>query len=161
MVETVNMRLLTIREKAALLAAYIGSKIELNVSRFSFPVEDRIFILYGVTEAAIQVEETGLWYDIVENRYRTHNVFPDKLLLRRLSEITDEDVRVIAKLKGITSETFSIEEVRDNLNVGTLTGREIDYLRSKGYDCGFGEILSLIDAGIAVNQPTLVAHDEW
>lgn len=33
--------------------------------------------------------------------------------------------------------------------------RVVDFLRSRGYDCGYGEIPSLIEAGIAIDKTTL------
>lgn len=98
-----------------------------------------------------------------------------KLFLYRLLSITDEDTFAIARmLLGPCSlsqkyEVFRFEKSidiikRDGNNVKTITITEnsinaenntrilraYDYLRSNGYDLGYGDIKSLIDYNLAI-----------
>ena len=84
-----------------------------------------------------------------------------KLKLKRLSNITDEDALEVCKLLGRYGGTHTAnigrqlvaEYLRKVSNVvGVDWFRILDYLRSKGYDCGYGSIDSLIDAGVAIEQ---------
>lgn len=91
-----------------------------------------------------------------------------KLLLTLLSEITDEDAIEVASRQYDDAARFDrdylVYEGRLIVNEGTGEYHKqhllhcykdmVDYLRSKGYDCGYGEIPSLIDAGIAIKQTT-------
>lgn len=67
-----------------------------------------------------------------------------KLLLSPLSAISDEHAVEVANITE--KKDFSASEITD-------------YLRSKGYDMGYGSIPSLIEAGIALNKTTLVAGE--
>lgn len=90
-----------------------------------------------------------------------------RLILKPLSEISDEDSKgVVGLMAGADYGELDIDDVPEWLNevIGgnsALTADYVsgwqmlllmDFLRSKGYDCGYGEIPSLIKAGIAISQ---------
>jgi len=81
-----------------------------------------------------------------------------KLLLTPLSEITDEDAIEVARLNRV--ETSCPELVGHSIIhwrvkngfVREFNAEMCDYLRSKGYDAGYLNIPSLIEAGIAIKK---------
>ena len=130
---------------------------------------------YGNTADAIEYLSTvdDAWLD------RMANVEVNaKLVLIPLSRITDEDAIEVAKLinpngnpafleysvykngygQPVVSwgeshhHKYMIETNYVNCPNFVLRGSQVDYLRSKGYDVGFGEIASLIEAGIAIEK---------
>lgn len=95
-----------------------------------------------------------------------HSCWPFKLLLKPLSKISDEDAMMCS---GIIGEEIpddydlSSEEAKQAVKVfgqtlqknlhkddGGVTPRLLDFLRSRGYDCGYQNIPSLVEAGIAI-----------
>lgn len=84
--------------------------------------------------------------------------FHYKLLLKSLSKITDDDksyclkiVHQNSRLYGVVNFTY-LGRLECNAVDADQWQQIIDYLRSKGYDCGYCEIPSLIDAGIAIEK---------
>lgn len=83
-----------------------------------------------------------------------------KLLLTPLSKVSDEDADYIGDLLlpfGAFGEMAEGEYGKDFVNGKILRSMRdsmpiLDYLRSKGYDCGHGSIPSLIAAGVAVEK---------
>lgn len=89
-----------------------------------------------------------------------------QLILTPISELSHEDATELAKILGWdynnepdSDAHYDLEGLRDDIanngddvfDVGfTKCQIVLDYLRSKGYDCGYGEIPSLIEAGIAI-----------
>lgn len=121
---------------------------------------------------------TGLQiFDTSRLTHLHHNVNPDlcQLILTPISQISEDDAIEVAKMidEFIESPKVSRDEYcieinddkrmrhvvimkvdgsiycNDNQN---CNNRCIDYLRSLGYDCGYGSIPSLIEVGIAVNK---------
>lgn len=85
-----------------------------------------------------------------------------QLMLTPLSKFTDEDALELSKLykhnfpsveygRGIIENCYDSYESYNEITFrdGIIVD---DYLRSKYYDCGYGSILSLIEAGIAVDK---------
>lgn len=86
------------------------------------------------------------------------------LILTPLSEITEEDelelMEMVKCCNFIIDKEIFIAQLICALNPGNeLPGSMVrwcvDYLRSRGYDCGFRHITSLIDAGLAVKAETI------
>lgn len=107
-----------------------------------------------------------------------------KLLLTPLSQISDEDAIEVAKIAGITEIAGGVIRGNGVIVIHSPSGRKLsvyhnagskhvsirikdkgydvidgaqniyDFLRSRGYDCGFSEIPSLIEAGIAIDKTT-------
>lgn len=88
------------------------------------------------------------------------------LLLTPLSQISDEDAIEVAALMACPNSSvkskiewgkyYIMQIIRLNGTYSCLhLTKTIDYLRSKGYDAGYGEIPSLIEAGIAIDKTTL------
>lgn len=111
---------------------YIGCQIELNESRFSEEQDDRVFTLDGVWGNSFCVKELGgYWYGFGSyHNGESH----DKLLLRPLSSITNEE----RFERGKAIIKFGKTEI------------EAEYHRwmlSKGFD-----MFELIEAGIALDK---------
>lgn len=90
-------------------------------------------------------------------KYKTY-----QLTLTPLSKITDEDAVYIAQsILGYSDgyHEYFVETGKRYLSKNSNymdTDREvIDKLREWGYDCGYGDIPSLIEAGIAIDKTTL------
>ena len=75
-----------------------------------------------------------------------------KLILTQPERITDEDAIEVCKLEksSYVSVVSGQNLVLNYLKILQIS--TIDYLRSKGYDLGYGNIPSLIDAGIAITN---------
>lgn len=102
---------------------------------------------YGKLHAANKFIGTG--------EYETFSIIP-------LSAMTDGDAIYIAQnILGYTEgyHEYFVETGKRYLSKNSNymdTDREvIDYLRSRGYDCGYADIPSLIDAGLAIDKTTL------
>lgn len=92
-----------------------------------------------------------------------------KLALKPLSSISDEDAIEVAKI----ASAYGVDNIITAENGRYLVGickthtdnwfstygidwlMAFDYLRSKGYDCGFRDVSSLIEAGLAIDITTL------
>ena len=116
--------------------------------------------------------------EFIQDLEESPNGYPYQLILRRLDKISDEDVMAIfdfisckngVKIKSkrmSVSDGYSIQylytDSKGNIENGigsaaayTLPLSSWDYLRSVGYDCGYGSIPSLIQVGIAIDSTTL------
>jgi hypothetical protein len=106
--------------------------------------------------------------------WRYEGGFEDcQLILKPLSEISDEDavwllisriilydIHVHIEKCSIKNGIICIEWTALNYDakmecqpVSQLNTKQTDYLRSKSYDLGYGDIPSLIEAGIAIVEP--------
>ena len=83
--------------------------------------------LSGISFDQMDIQINGVYGD---DWWSLKNIY--KLSLIPLSKITKKDAKAASKLSLMQS---------------------CDFLRSKGYDCGYGNIPSLIEAGIAVEKP--------
>lgn len=68
--------------------------------------------------------------------------------------VDDEDEKTILFIPKST-EIYYTQEGKINEIDGCRMQEIIDYLRSKGYDCGYMHIPSLIDAGYAIDKTSL------
>lgn len=102
-----------------------------------------------------------------------------QLILTPLSKISDEDAVEVAKMLNYREDVDMselLEHMKDVINIrkvgdvfGNIDSKNIadndvspmvilriyDFLRSRSYDCGYGSIQSLIQAGIAVDGTLL------
>ena len=77
-----------------------------------------------------------------------------QLMLTPPSKITDKDAIDAARIyfgESFLAETNGLE-LKFLLRIEYTWIQLTDYLRSKYYDCGYGSISSLIEAGIAVDK---------
>lgn len=89
------------------------------------------------------------------------------LTLTPLSKITDEDAIEVAKVCAYFNGSDNHRADIGRAIIKNVTGKNgrikhypniikaFDLLRSKGYDCGFRHIPSLIEAGLAIDKTTL------
>lgn len=111
--------------------------------------------------ACVETDRVHIWMD---NKTTSFAFYKDcQLLLTPLSAISDEDAIEVAKIAG-----YNTLNCPNLLKAGMLIVQNnslmcrgmksadwqqiIDYLRSKGYDTGYGNIKSLIEAGIALQK---------
>lgn len=104
------------------------------------------------------------WFDLDGDQYQ--------LILTRLEDITDEHaVGLFKAYHNGESITIYSKKEKNDAEMAEVSKTElvpkykihrieniqkiIDYLRSHGYDCGYGYIPSLISAGIAVSSLSL------
>jgi len=81
-----------------------------------------------------------------------------QILLTQLEKITDEDLLVIGKqmLPNCTNDEIIKQMVKEiTLNRRKISCKVADKARELGYDCGYGSIPSLIEAGIAIDKTIL------
>lgn len=110
---------------------------------------------------------------------RNYEYFPFKPILTPLSAITDEHADTCAVFCGLHTEGNAIKRYSEAIIISNDTydlqighngyiclrkngqlynmdmRKVIDKLREWGYDCGYGDIPSLIEAGIAIDKTTL------
>jgi len=83
-------------------------------------------------------------------------MFDYQLILTPLSKISDEHALVLADILYGDQAYKMYEMMKTDLKTQwktrALTSESVDFLRLKGYDCGFASIPSLIDAGIAIEE---------
>ncbi len=152
---------------AQIAAMYYGCEIELHFLDNNIPES-----LKDISRGILNLGTMGEFMGWGHQRHR--------LILKPLSEISDEHVIEAAKMElmhvnqfeplKVTKRTSYTEIdfrfVSPDINnkdgysysgIGvshlwmSLKPYQIDYLRSKGYDCGYGSISSLIESGIATN----------
>lgn len=137
----------TNEQLARIFAAYWGAKIKVA----EYPYEYDIAILkdHSVCVGA-NGNDLDMWYKLSAC----------KLILSRLSDITDEDAIEVGKIIGyfIPAQLREGKWLADNWNTQrsdqpvAIVMQVIDYLRSRHYDMGFLEIKSLIDCNIAIDK---------
>lgn len=136
---------------AAILCTYHGAKVRPNTGKESSVLAVDIANGYVVTERKK-----------ICNTFDIHNC---QLILTPISLISDEDIDGAYEVAGIAPwiDDFSKEKFINIFSPTECAKDEerygqrcyyiiIDYLRSKGYDCGYGEHPSLIEAGIAISS---------
>lgn len=149
---------------AAIIGAYMGCKVKIG------------HVIYNITEVGVDKlylkTDTGGYAIVPHERCQ--------LLLTPLSKISDEDAVEVGKAfglkkmdghyyewigKAIITHHFTMYSPWDDSIFDTASNRGlvtnihsrnylklVDYLRSKGYDCGHGSIPNLIAAGVAVEK---------
>lgn len=142
----------------AILGAYMGAMV---TDKYS---DGKSYKMVGVSEweGNLQVEtskgETDWW-----------NINQCQLILFPLSKISDEDAVEVAKIMGVIDSDCGVDDYeywgnyvkKSYINEGKqhrsfiVSVEVIDYLRSRSYDCGHGDIKSLIEAGMAVDGTLL------
>lgn len=132
-------------------------------SNIKLPDSDDTYVMQALKMNSICVGNNYLgipmWYKISSCN----------LLLYRLEDITDEHACEVARIfneqylstKGdkptVNKGKIWINSRNQNCITDAICAVEISgYLRSKSYDCGYGSIPSLIDAGIAIDKKTLL-----
>ena len=138
--------------------------------------------LEGYDEPIFKIDEIDLKNDeFTLMRVSNGDVFHEpiykcQLILTPLEKISDEHAVEVAKMLNYRTDIDMpelLEYMKDVINIrkvgdvfGNIDSKNIadndvspmiilrcyDYLRSKGYDCGHGNITSLISAGIAVEK---------
>ena len=145
------------KELMRVFAAYMPCKMKYDGYN---PTLEVIGVLYA--EGNLQVMDKTGHSDMWEcNNYC-------KLILKHLSKITDEDAMEVAKI--LYDKYVSEEEEKYRIVTYAALGGDfiktlyktpltcdkiisiIDFLRSRGYDCGHGQIPSLLEAGLAVEE---------
>ena len=146
---------------AAIAASYFGAMVR---------TPDGDYRMHHVAPNLMCIEvETGNQFDYVAYDQC-------QLILTPLDKISDEDAVEVAKMfswfnhyngkeieayknqfgKTVVSNKERIGKYEtvclDFDNPELLNRQQIDYLRSKGYDCGHGSIPNLIAAGVAVEK---------
>jgi len=135
---------------AQICAAYFGCEVRMDL------IETSIGVMLGMDTKYITV-----YY----NTYRlSHFVsFNEaKLVLRRLESLTDDEALHIHRSMFPESMELDFEGIKLNIEnllqkstwgfVPSNTRNTIDYLRSIKIDIGYGDIPSLIDAGLAIEK---------
>jgi len=127
---------------AAIAGAYFGAMVR---------TPDGDYKMHHVAPNLMCVEiEEGNQFDYVRYEHC-------QLILTPLSKISDEHAVEVCKLLYNNPSLHNAERGRIVATTGDWHSTRkgvaiIDYLRSKGYDCGHGNIPSLISAGIAVEK---------
>lgn len=161
---------------ARVYGAYMGADVQGKCVEYDFGMGggDHHYTLVGrlVSVSTKEIIITDMTSDMGDTEVVDYE--GAKLLLTTLSAIADEDCFGLCKIIGFSGYDinpdsaahfdFNPDDVRDNLaNAGeeflsgtfTETQKAIDYLRSKGYDCGYAHINSLIESGLAIDKTTL------
>lgn len=140
---------------AQIAAAYFDAKVYIHDDRLH--PSNKIQSIIGVTKTKIVYSESSSsffdgWF----------HISACQLILKKLEDISDEDAIVFFDnwMKSnnhsdkLDTNGFKASCVRcwisDNENSKYRLLHSTDYLRSKSYDCGYGSIPSLIEAGIAI-----------
>ena len=133
---------------AAILGAYFGCEVLDTNTGESFEMvsvdNDRI-----VGSRQCSMYPDGDFIDEMEIK-----VSDTILVLRRLESLTDEEVVKVLEIDGqkaITPELDKKTVIRWN-KYNALSRRTTDYLRSIKIDIGYGDIPSLIGAGLAIGK---------
>ena len=133
---------------------------------------ERVFAAYWGVDCRYK-NEFGTFEPKVDRQFfgnnKLGNDYKIQLLLTPLSQISDEDAIEVARILGLSYNNDPESECYYDLGglIADLTSNSedyikmhfngsgilIDHLRSRGYDCGYGEIPSLIEAGIAIEKP--------
>lgn len=153
---------ITNETKCKVFAQYLGQRVELDNG--GSKVRNRILCAVG------GIDDGGHEYVKLKMGTFAHAVFIKennaKLILKSLSEISDEDIDMVAKMQGfIIRNDFSIcfENERFKWDDGNTWGefthaslyhQTADYLRSKGYDVPHFllEYKTLQQSGLAIYE---------
>ena len=142
---------------AQIAAAYFDSKVYIHDDRLH--PSNKIQSIIGVTKTKIVYSESSSsffdgWF----------HISACQLILKKLEDISDEDAIEVAWILDVNYSNnpdseqwydldglinYVKEEIIDGSRLADVV-ELIDYLRSKSYDCGYGSIPSLIEAGIAI-----------
>ena len=140
---------------AQIAHVYSGAKVLNKESGYCFEmvaISDSYILVYQPPSSG---DESGDGGDELE--WKPSDCQP---ILTRLSNITDEDALEVAKILytpvSIYISANAGREIVTNMDTYTFrfnkANRIIDFLRSKSYDCGYGSIPYLIEAGIAIED---------
>ena len=128
---------------AAIVGAYMPKEVMYN---------GELRAVYGISayEVILYNKRDGCEHDYLAYEHC-------QLILLPFDKISDEDAVEVCKFLYSNPALHNPERGKSVATVGdwhsTRKGVEvIDYLRSKGYDCGHGSIPSLIAAGVAVEK---------
>jgi hypothetical protein len=94
---------------------------------------------------------------LVLNSDQQHEFFPiseSKLVLRPLESLTNEEALCVIEIEKPSD--YDPKVIKKVIVIccenDCLSKKTIDYLRSIGIDTGYGTLLSLIDAGLAIEK---------
>lgn len=141
--------------KAKIFAAYLGSPYRVD------------YLSVTTKQPSFKVEKCLTPFDLYHYApYHVTSVYTMTLLLKPLSAISDEDALKLGKMYGweVEGNPFGgditlpdedvIKLIKYHAEDMQFSHKEIDTLRGWGYDCGYAEIPSLIEAGIAIKKET-------
>lgn len=122
-----------------ILAMYLGQKM-------IFEKSGRITTLQGV-----QIINGELYLDDGED-FRPYKYFPFKPILRKLSDMTEEEAKKLIRInkdfnRSVSSEYIYLHGKSIWAHIHESAAITCNYLRSIGIDCD-----GLIDAGLAIHQ---------
>jgi len=136
---------------AKIAASYFGA--EVRCAPYGGPPDRKII------GTMIGLNNDGIHVKFPEWQSHQHQVAIGvcQLILTPLDKISDEDAVEVCKFLYSNPALHNPERGKSVATVGdwhsTRKGVEvIDYLRSKGYDCGYANLNSLISAGVAVEK---------
>ena len=129
---------------AQICAAYFGCDVQMEL------IETSIGLMVGVDTECIFVSYNPNRLPLVVSFSKA------KLVLRRLEGLTDEEAYRVLEIEGKGARA-NRPEVAKNIVLSwhefdSLCRQSVDYLRSIKIDIGYGDIPSLIDAGLAVEK---------
>ena len=147
------------KERARIFAAYWGAEIQMKDTDKPY-LPEKIGRMNNLDECRVESIKTSTRGSIAcIYSYRIQHA---KLILKPLSEISDEDAIEVSKVYGNNMPTKEegmgiikncLYDYEESNEVTLHDGMRVcDYLRSKSYDCGYGSIPSLISAGIAITE---------
>ncbi len=105
-------------------------------------------------EDAIEVSKLAMWH--WDKEYNCYDeTIADNVEHNEFGIHIDVSARCFEGYVSIHDGCVFVSDEDTELETPVMSnGRIIDFLRSKGYDCGFMHIKSLIDAGIAISSLT-------
>lgn len=141
---------------ARVYGAYMGCGIKHQSASVGYVGKQRVGVMLSICSYTTEILVGG--YGHGNNDLAT--IATSKLLLTPLSQISDEDAIELARIVGFNRDLLAhgqefalyLDEGKKISEFSDQLTHAIDYLRSKGYDCGYGEIPSLIDDGIAIDK---------
>src|ERR1051325_2303015 len=141
---------------AAMYAAYYGARVCAPTIEPDMDMWENARIITVEDKCILYQDEEGI---------AGININDCKLVLKPLSEISDEDAIEVAKMYGglcikVDKDGFLQVVYKNNVcvtyfvvnNPLNIPTKLTDFLRSRGYDCGYGSIKSLIESGYAIEE---------
>ena len=142
-----------------------GSKKSKKQTHMQNKLTSQIAHCYNGAKVITQTNDIGILVGVFDTHNSINIELPNKavsigwkasrcqLLLTPLAKISDEDAREIARIEErVTAECdMKPSEIIDFLRSSTRP----DGTPKPVYDCGYGSIKSLINAGIAIDETTL------
>jgi len=127
---------------AQICAAYFGCEVQVGL------IKKSIGVMVGVDTEYICVS------DNTDRLSRVDGLLGTKLVLRRLESLTEDEAVKVLEIEGEAAGNSEMGKkiVLRRGKYSTMMRKSVDYLRSIKIDIGYGDIPSLIDAGLAVEK---------